>query len=153
MTTGQVGSFGALLKRYRTAAGLTQEALAERAGLSMRGISDLERGVRRVPQQETIHLLVTALRLDAQERQAFQTAASHLDRRSLPPVSRPTAVPNLPGQLTSLIGRERDAAAAVRLLQREEVRLLTLTGPPGVGKSRLALQVAADLCAVDAGAV
>jgi len=43
------GSFGALLQWYRTAAGLTQEELAERAGLSRRGVSDLERGSRRAP--------------------------------------------------------------------------------------------------------
>ena len=49
MASAHPFTFGQLLKRYRTAAGLTQEALAERAGLSARGISDMERGLRRAP--------------------------------------------------------------------------------------------------------
>src|SRR5712692_7636003 len=54
-------SFGELLKQYRLAAGLTQEALAERAGLSVREISDLERGVNRAPRPDTLQLLAAAL--------------------------------------------------------------------------------------------
>src|SRR6266702_1615838 len=51
---------------------------------------------------------------------------------------------NLPLQLTSLVGREQEAAAAGALLQRPEVRLLSMVGTPGVGKTRLALEVATE---------
>ena len=60
------------------------------------------------------------------------------------PAQRPRSLPS-PTSLTPLIGRERETGPCVNLLQRDAVRLLTLTGPGGVGKTRLALQVAADL--------
>src|SRR5262249_44761089 len=61
MATAQPLTYGQLLKHYRTAAHLTQEALAERAGLSARGISDVERGVRQAPYAHTIQALAQAL--------------------------------------------------------------------------------------------
>ena len=62
-TSPEPTAFGSLLKRLRLAAGLTQEALAERAGLSVRAISDLERGVNRTPHGDTLRLLTDGLRL------------------------------------------------------------------------------------------
>lgn len=67
-------TFGALLKRYRLAAGLTQEELAERARLSVRAISDLERGLHHAPQKETVALLADALAATPQERAALDAA-------------------------------------------------------------------------------
>ena len=61
MASGDTGSFGALLKRQRLAAGLTQEALAERAGLSAKAVSDLERDPARTPRLGTVTLLADAL--------------------------------------------------------------------------------------------
>jgi transcriptional regulator with XRE-family HTH domain len=134
-----------LLQRHRLTAGLSQEVLAERAGLSKRGISDLERGLRQAPYLATIRRLAEALDLPEPER-AMLLAAS---RRAGAPTAEPTATEppaphrpghNLPHQLTSFIGRDRDFAELRRLLGCSP--LLTLTGPGRVGKTRLALHVA-----------
>ena len=74
MNTESALTFGELLKRYRLAAGLTQEALAERARLSPRTISDLERGVTSWPYRDTVALLAVALELTADERASLQAA-------------------------------------------------------------------------------
>ena len=71
MTTSPSLTFGELLKRYRVAAGLTQEELAERARVSPRTISDLERGVTNWPYRDTVGLLATALNLTAEDRAAL----------------------------------------------------------------------------------
>ena len=138
-------SFGVLLKQYRLAAGLTQEALAERAGLSARAISDLERGVNRTPRQDTLDLLAQALRLPPRKR-ALIVALTHPTVDPTAALESPMRPPhNLLVPLTPLIGRESDVTRATMLLERKEVRLLTLVGPSGVGKTRLGLQVAEDL--------
>lgn len=137
---GAGSRFGALLKRYRVAAGLTQEGLAERAGLSAKAISALERGARQVPRRDTVQLLADALALAGPERDALEATV----RRRLGP-AHAAPLPALPAPLTPLVGRAQAEADVARLLHRPEVRLLTLTGPAGVGKTRLALQVAWDL--------
>lgn len=139
MDTVASPTFATLLRRYRLAAGLTQEELAERAHLSVRGISDLERGLRTAPRADTVDLLAGALGLAAHDRDAFFAAVS---RRRSPPAR--SAGSGLPAEPTPLLGRDEDEAQAVHLL-RNGVRLLTLTGPGGVGKTRLALRVARRL--------
>jgi sugar lactone lactonase YvrE/transcriptional regulator with XRE-family HTH domain len=67
--------FGTLLRHHRLAIGLTQEELAERTRLSARGISDLERGVTTHPRKDTLHLLIDALQLTAEERETLTSAA------------------------------------------------------------------------------
>lgn len=139
-------SFGALLRRYREAAGLTQEELAVRAGLSVRGISDLERGLRQTPRRDTVELLTDALELPSHQRALLAAAARPAGPGAQRPRSATLAIPhNLPAQLTPLLGRERETRQAVERLSRADVRLLTLTGPGGVGKTRLALAVAESL--------
>jgi predicted ATPase/class 3 adenylate cyclase len=75
MEPAQPVPFGELLTRYRRAADLTQEALAERAGLSVHGISALERGVNRTPQRETVRRVAQALGLAGPERAMLEAAA------------------------------------------------------------------------------
>jgi predicted ATPase/transcriptional regulator with XRE-family HTH domain len=146
MATVQPRSFGELLKRYRVASGLSQEALAERARLSTRAISDLERGVKQTPRRDTVELLAAALQLSREDYAALEAAVS---RRKGPLSAAAPPAPEqshpLPAQLTPLLGRTQDVAAVAGLLRQEHVRLLTLTGPSGVGKTRLGLEVAAIL--------
>ncbi len=68
-------TFGSLLRGYRSEAGLTQEELAEQAGLSVRAISDLERGVNISPRPFTVRRLADALDLTAAHRSAFRREA------------------------------------------------------------------------------
>jgi predicted ATPase/DNA-binding CsgD family transcriptional regulator/transcriptional regulator with XRE-family HTH domain len=134
-------SFGELLRRYRTAAGLTQEELAERAGLSIRGISDLERGARGLPRKDTLQLLLSALDLSPADHAAL-VAAARRSAASSPRRERAVQHMSLPVPLTSLVGRETEIASVSTLLSDPVIRLLTLTGPGGTGKTRLALAVA-----------
>src|SRR5688572_26133658 len=77
-------SFAALLRRLRVAAALSQEALAERAGLSTRAVSDLERGVRQRPYLATVRLLADALQLDPDTRAALAAIAQPGDGTDFP---------------------------------------------------------------------
>ena len=150
--------FGAALRRHRLAAGLSQDALAERAGLSARAISDLERGVSRAPRPATLRLLADALGLAPAARAALAAAARpespRARRRGRPvaPPRPPRPAPRLPARRTSFVGREGEVAALrARLAAPGGPRLVTLTGPGGVGKTRLALEAAAGLLAAAAG--
>ncbi|HEY3059594.1 MAG TPA: helix-turn-helix domain-containing protein, partial [Chloroflexota bacterium] len=143
MGSAEPGGFGELLKRKRTAAGLTQEELANRAGLSARAIQDLERGRRRSPHPGTARRLVEALGLQPCDVASFQTAAGPHTRHSGDGPVQPARLSNLPAELSSFVGRANELSELRRLLPT--TRLLTLTGTGGVGKTRLALQVAAGL--------
>jgi predicted ATPase/transcriptional regulator with XRE-family HTH domain len=146
MERGAPGSpeFGVLLRQHRLAAGLSQEALAERARLSVNGLSSLERGVRRTPRRETLALLSEALELDAAQRRQFESAAalSPDGRREASITVGPwleRAAPNLPFALTSFVGRDRELVEIGALVRGH--RMVTITGAGGIGKTQTALHV------------
>ena len=144
MTPADQGSFAGRLRQLRESAGLSQEELAERAGLSSHAISALERGTRTRPYPHTVRALADALGASEGDRTAL--IASVPARGS---ASRPAgdAVAgrgrDLPVPSTPLLGRDAEVARIGDLVR--EHRLVTLTGTGGVGKTRLALAVAADL--------
>ncbi len=126
---------GASLKRLRRAAGLTQEELADRAGISARTVSDAERGLRTAVYADTARRLSSALGLGEIERQTFERLA-----RGRAPEAGRSPAPSLPEVLTPILGRRLDLLEVAARLADPAVRLLTLTGVGGIGKTRLAIE-------------
>jgi predicted ATPase/DNA-binding XRE family transcriptional regulator len=143
--SASTSAFGEILRRLRTAVALSQEELAARSGLSTRGISDLERGVRRAPHLETVRLLADALGLAVDDRSALLAAARPSPRNGRDIPVTPDSKARLPHPLTRLVGRDVESAALRALLAQEDARFVTVTGPGGIGKTRLAIAVAAAM--------
>ena len=139
MATVSVLVFCDLLRRYRLAAGLTQRALALRAGLSVRSVGELERDARRSPQRATIGRLAQALALSPADRALLERAAG---RRAVSPhAAAPARAAPARRPLPALVGRAAELASIERHLAGEGAPVLLLAGEPGIGKTRLLQEV------------
>jgi predicted ATPase/DNA-binding XRE family transcriptional regulator len=134
-------AFGALLKTLRVQAGLSQEQLAERAGVSASAIGALEQGVRRAPYRHTVAMLSDALGCSEHDRADLDRAADRARSRGPRTVYDPS---RLPTSQTSFIHRS-EVDDIARLLERR--RFVTITGAGGIGKTRTALEIARTFAA------
>jgi transcriptional regulator with XRE-family HTH domain len=150
--------FGRWLRERRESLDMTRDDLAEKVSCARVTIAKIENGERR-PSKQVAERLAQALRLPAAEHHAFVQWARGLENESTnsdgegnieaQPYASEEEIPGtespasfLPSSPTSLIGREQEIAEARNKLWRADVRLLTLTGPPGIGKTRLGLAIA-----------
>ncbi len=136
-------SFGAWLRQKRREVGLTQEILGDLAGYSGVYSRKIEAG-ERLPSRQVVEQLLDVLRVPRTACPPYLQLV-HSPAPVLPLQTTPRT--NLPIPPTPLIGRETELAAVEALLRRDTVRLVTLTGLGGTGKTRLALEVAARLLA------
>jgi predicted ATPase/transcriptional regulator with XRE-family HTH domain len=139
--------FASRIRTLRAGAGLTQAELAESAGVSERTISDLERGLRTTIYPATARQLARALDIRGDDLSAFLSEAR--GREGEPALPGIAPLPSeqrsrLPVPLTRLLGREAEVAAILALIKDSGARLVTLVGPGGIGKTRIAIEVAAS---------
>lgn len=135
-------SFGQLLRVHRSRADLTQQELADFSTVSVRAIRDLEHDRVRQPRKDTVHLLADALRLNERGRMELLAVAGRMGGHAYG-LSGPHAVPSPPPTpCTPTLGRRDEADALALTLAAPGRRLVTVTGLPGVGKSRFAAEVA-----------
>jgi predicted ATPase/transcriptional regulator with XRE-family HTH domain len=151
-----ITSFGYWVRRRRKALDLTQATLAQQVGCSTIAIKKIEADERR-PSAVMTERLADALQIGAAERLPFFAAArgeQPVDR--LPQPDSPPPAPladgtHLPSPLTPLVGRQAEVAALIQVLHRPLARLVTLVGPAGVGKTRLALAAAQAILDIGSG--
>ncbi|MGB8647708.1 MAG: tetratricopeptide repeat protein [Anaerolineae bacterium] len=145
--------FAEWLKRRRKSLDLTREKLAFQVGCSFETIKKIESGDLK-PSAQLAELIATKLQVPATRHAAFvQFARSNTPMAAQAFIELPLAglsaapapLTPLPGPVTSFLGRDREVRAALKMLHRPNIRLLTLSGPPGAGKTRLSLALAYTL--------
>lgn len=135
--------FHEILRSHRNLAGLTQQALADLSTISPRAIRDLEAG-RANARKQTIHLLADALRLHGVVREAFVHAG--LGTQTTGPLDADN-LSTAPKPVNPLLGRDKEVRAMVEALGSNRSRMISVSGLPGAGKTRVAAEVAAQLSA------
>ena len=139
-------SFATLLRAFRDERSLTQDELADKAGITVKAVGALERGERRRPYPHTVRALADALALDEGQRARLVGAVPGRTRSVVGPSSAPqpdaAASKALPSSTVDLVGRSTVLESLTELLAEAATRVVTLTGPGGVGKSTLALAAA-----------
>src|SRR5580658_2622801 len=137
-------TFAGLLRKLRTSARLTQEELAEAAGLSPRSISDLERGIAATPQRETIRLLADALGLTGPPRAEFEAVARGRPVGARVGSDGAAAMRTLPRDVASFTGRQQELEllAAAAAGSGGVVGIHAIGGMAGVGKTAFAVHAA-----------
>ncbi len=157
-------TFGEWLRQSRDELRLTREAFARRVGCSVSALRKIEDGERR-PSSQIADLMANSLNIPPADRTMFvKVARGELSVQRLPSlskrndgsnVSRTSASPqiNLPVLPTPLIGRQREIEQLTQLLRDPQCRLLTLVGPGGIGKTRLAIETASQVQEIFANSV
>src|SRR6201996_7955591 len=141
--------FARLLRALRTRAGLTQQELANAAGISLRRVNGLERGAAGVPQRETVRVLGDALSLLGPERERFETAARGRPLTTVPAAAAAAAMRSLPRDVASFTGRQRELEQLAKAVETAGggVGIHAIGGMAGVGKTAFALRAAHQLAA------
>ncbi|MFG2063494.1 ATP-binding protein [Micromonospora sp. NPDC048871] len=137
--------FGSLVRRHRTRIGLTQRELADLSTVSVRAIRDLEQGRARRPRQDTVRLIADGLRLGTRARADLESAAGEGRTSWAVKAGYEADPPSPPLAVDVQLGREAETSVIVDELGTGAERLVTIVGIDGVGRTRLALEVATRL--------
>jgi len=148
-TDEDVPLFGLLVRQHRIRIGLTQRELADFSTISVRAIRDLEQGRARRPRQDTVRLIADGLRLGPRARADLESAAGEGRTSWAVKADYEADPPAPPFAVDVQLGREPETAVILDELATGAERLVSIVGIDGVGRTRLALEVATRLHTAD----